>query len=426
MRPGTLLITIGIAVLLLTGTGHASEAKAGSPYDGDSAPGDGTAIGLRDLGIDLSWGVGVYSAHDGSGRLFVPERRGKIRIIRDGVKLPAPFLDVSQLITGGDNWEQGLLGMAFPPDYGAGSGHFFIYYTDVRGDSVLARYRVDPTNPDRADPNSAAVVLTVDQPFATHNGGQIAFGPDGYLYIGLGDGGSQGDPHNNAQNPAVLLGKVLRIDVRGDASGAASGQAAFKTFLPAIPVAKSFTYAIPPDNPCAQTPDCRPEVWARGLRNPWRFAFDSQTGDLYIGDVGLSRYEEIDFQPASSAGGENYGWRLMEGPACYNPVQCDPTGLTLPVAQFGHEDGQCAVIGGAVYRGSAIPELQGVYLYGDLCTGKIWGLRRVQQGWTVTLLVDAPFRISSFGEDENGNLIAVRYEYYGRSLYLIEAAASSQ
>jgi glucose/arabinose dehydrogenase len=264
-----------------------------------------------------------------------------------------------------------------------------VSYTDKVGDLVVSRYRLSGS-PDEADANSEQVVLTVQQPYGNHNGGQLAFGPkDGYLYIGTGDGGSAGDPENRAQDPGSLLGKVLRIDVE---------------------TGNPRTYKVPASNPYASTPGYRAEIWALGLRNPWRFAFDSETADLYIGDVGQNRYEEIDFQPASSAGGENYGWRIMEGTYCYSSQDCDPAGLVLPVVEYEHTQGNCSVTGGQVYRGAEYPAWAGLYFYADYCTGRIWGLRRLGTAWESRLLHEAGFRISSFGVDETGNLWVARYD----------------
>ena len=328
----------------------------------------------------------VVHTGDGSGRLFVVERPGRIRIIRDGQLLPTPFLDITGRVLSAST-EQGLLSVAFPQDY-ASQGHFYVDYTDLLGDTVIARYAVT-ADPNVADPNSEQIVLTVDQPYANHNGGQLAFGPnDGYLYIGMGDGGGGGDPNNNAQNPASLLGKLLRIDVE---------------------TGSPLTYTVPATNPFTQTVSYRPEIWALGLRNPWRFSFDRQTGDLYIGDVGQNLYEEVDFQPASSPGGENYGWNIMEGLHCYGASSCNGAGLTLPILEYPHAQGDCSVTGGAVYRGSAYPMMNGMYVYADFCTGRIWGLRNDGSTWQSTLLLDTPFQITSFGEDEIGNVWLTRY-----------------
>ena len=336
------------------------------------------ALEERFAGFDRP--VQLAHAGDGSGRLFVVEQEGRIKVIKAGQVLAEPFLDISNRVS--CCGERGLLGLAFPSGYFA-SAHFYVNYTDIGGDTVVSRFSVG-SNPDRADSASEEVLLTIDQPFANHNGGQLAFGPDGYLYIGMGDGGSGGDPDNRAQNPLSLLGKLLRIDVEtGDAS-----------------------YRIPPSNPFAANPGYRPEIWALGLRNPWRFAFDSRTGDLFIADVGQNSYEEVNFQPASSRGGENYGWRVMEGLHCFNPDPCDPTGLVLPVVEYDHSLG-CSVSGGQVYRGARWPRLDGIYLYGDYCSGRIWGLRRTAGGWEHRQLADTDLQISAFGLDELGVVYAV-------------------
>jgi glucose/arabinose dehydrogenase len=239
-------------------------------------------------------------------------------------------------------------------------------------------------------------VLKVDQPFANHNGGQLAFGRDGYLYIGMGDGGSGGDPQNNGQKPSTLLGKMLRIDVE-------SGQ---------VP------YAIPPSNPFRQKAGYRPEIWALGLRNPWRFSFDRETGDLYIGDVGQNAYEEVDFQPSSSKGGQNYGWKIMEGTQCFESNTCDKKGLTLPVVEYEHSQG-CSVTGGVVYRGQNYPGMRGIYFYGDYCSGRVWGLKRSGTTWQNTLLSKTSYSISSFGEDQAGNVYMT--DYGSGDIYLIKS-----
>ncbi len=340
----------------------------------------------------LSRPVHIANAGDNSERLFVVEQAGRIRIIKDGALWNTPFLDIASRVS--CCGERGLLSVAFPPDY-ASKGYFYVDYTDTSGDTVIARYGLTG-DPDAADPDSEQVILTVDQPYANHNGGQLAFGPDGYLYIGMGDGGSAGDPGNYAQNPDSLLGKILRID----------------TESPGDPA----TYVIPPTNPYTQTAGYRGEIWALGLRNPWRFSFDRQTGDLYIGDVGQSSYEEIDYQPASSPGGENYGWKIMEGSHCYNAQSCDDSGLTPPVWEYSHAEG-CSVTGGMVYRESGHPSIYGIYLYGDYCSGRIWGLKHDGDAWQNALLYDADFRIASFGEDESGYLYVT--DYLGGAIYRI-------
>ncbi|MGE0827120.1 MAG: PQQ-dependent sugar dehydrogenase [Candidatus Binatia bacterium] len=326
--------------------------------------------------------VHITHAGDGSQRLFIVEQEGRIRIIKDGVLRASPFLDISAHVS--CCGERGLLSVAFPPEYPS-KEHFYVNYTNADGDTVVARYRL-ASDPDIADPNSEEVILFVDQPFSNHNGGQLAFGPDGYLYIGTGDGGSGGDPQNNGQRMDTVLGKLLRLDVE-------SG-------LP--------PYTIPPDNPFVQTPTYRPEIWALGLRNPWRFSFDRETGDLYLGDVGQGIYEEIDFQSVASTGGENYGWRIMEGAHCFNSNSCNQNELTLPLVEYDHSQG-CSVTGGFVYRGLQYPRLRGVYFYGDFCSGQLWGVQQSEGSAQPRFALDSSFNISTFGEDEAGELYLADY-----------------
>jgi glucose/arabinose dehydrogenase len=306
---------------------------------------------------------------DGSGRLFVIEKVGRIRIIENDQLLETPFLDISDHVGSSGN-EQGLLGLVFHPQYQE-NGRFFVNYTDVNGDTVFARFQVS-SDPNIADPNSEVELLGVDQPFPNHNGGGLVFGPDGFLYAGLGDGGSQGDPNGNAQNTDVLLGKMLRLDVDS-----------------------ADPYAVPADNPFGN------EVWAYGLRNPWRFSFDRATGDLYIADVGGTAWEEIDFLPAGSPGGTNFGWDHREG--AHDFEGGGPEGMIDPVAEYSHPEGGCSVTGGYVYRGS-MSEWNGIYLYGDYCTGLIWGLIRGDDGWQNQQLFDVSANITSFGQDDSGEL----------------------
>jgi len=358
-------------------------------------PGPLPQLSLAAVAVGFASPVHVTHAGDGRSRIFVVEQAGRIRILDNGVVLPSPFLDISAklgcVVCPGT--EQGLLSVAFPPGF-ASKGYFYVNYTGIPvtpavvPPTVVARYRVSAGDANAADPASEEVLLTIPQPFANHNGGQLAFGPDGYLYIGMGDGGSGGDPQNNGQSPGTLLGKLLRIDVE---SGAAP-------------------YAVPPDNPFVGAAGFRPEIWALGLRNPWRFSFDRLTGDLYIGDVGQGAFEEIDFQPAGDPGGQNYGWNIMEGDSCYPPgtVGCNSTGFTLPVFVYTHVP-ECSVTGGHVYRGSAIPSLQGVYLFGDLCSGRIWGIRKNGASWDNAVLATTTLTISTFGEDEPGNVYVANY-----------------
>ena len=311
--------------------------------------------------------VDIQPANDGGGRLFIIEKYGVIRIFKNGRLLSQPFLDITDRVNDNGN-EMGLLGMAFHPDYEQ-NGYFYVNYTGSGGDTRISRFQA---NGDQADAASEKILLIVKQPYQNHNGGAVAFGPDGYLYLGLGDGGLAGDPHKNGQNTASLLGKILRIDVNnGD------------------------PYAIPADNPFGN------EVWAYGLRNPWRISFDRVTGDLWIGDVGQGTWEEIDYLPSGSAGGANFGWSIMEGNHDYDG-SAQP-GFLLPAVEYSHSEGGCAVTGGYVYRGS-MPEWYGIYLYGDYCTGKIWGLILSNGQWQSQVLFEAGETITTFGQDESGDL----------------------
>ncbi len=350
-------------------------------------------IGVEPLVSGLARPVAISHAGDGSNRLFITLQGGQI-VIFDGTELlPEPFLDITTLVS--CCGERGLLSVAFHPIY-ASNGFFYINYTDNSGNTVIARYTVS-ADPNVADPDSAAVLLTISQPFGNHNGGQLQFGPDGYLYIGMGDGGSAGDPQNNAQNLNTLLGKMLRIDVDS-----------------------GFPYAIPPDNPFVGVIDALDEIWALGLRNPWRFSFDRLTGDLFIGDVGQNSWEEVDFQPATSSGGENYGWRLMEGNHCFNPpVDCDDGTLALPILEYDHSLG-CSITGGYLYRGTQSPQFQGTYLYADYCSGRIWGAKAdASGGWITNELLDTDFLITTFGEDEAGEIYFAHYAPANGAIYRI-------
>lgn len=315
--------------------------------------------------------VFVANAGDGSARLFVVEQAGTIRTT-DGQL----FLDIRARVNDSGN-EQGLLGLAFAPNF-RDTGVFYVNYTATNGDSVTARFKL-AADKQTGDSASEEILIRIEDPAANHNGGMIAFGPDGYLYIGLGDGGAADDRFQNGQNRNTLWGKLLRIDVSG-----ASG------------------YTIPADNPF-DTDEARPEIWAYGLRNPWRFSFDRASGDLYLADVGQARVEWIEYQPKTSGGGQNYGWPILEGSTCLRGSECDKTGLTLPVAEYGHDDG-CAIVGGYVYRGARYPALVGFYLFADYCSGKIWTMQRDGAAWTTTERLDKQMLISSFGEDEAGEI----------------------
>jgi glucose/arabinose dehydrogenase len=348
----------------------------------DSAP-DLSKYKLVTVVKDFTRPVFVTGAGDGSGRLFIMEQGGKIFVMVNGALQTTPFLDVSDLVSRDAN-ERGLLGLAFHPQY-TQNGTFFIDYTDKGGDTTIARYKVSSSDPNAADPNSAEMLLHINQPYANHNGGNLAFGPDGYLYIGMGDGGSSGDPFQNGQNFGVLLAKILRIDVDSGTP-----------------------YGIPADNPSATNSAFAPEVWATGLRNPWRFSFDRATGDLYIGDVGQDNWEEVDFQPAGSPGGLNYGWNIMEGTHRYSNAAA-PDNLVAPFFDYSHSNG-CSVTGGYVYRGQTLPDLQGVYFFGDYCFGTIWAsYRDSSNAWHTNVFTDAHVAISSFGQDDDGELYVVNH-----------------
>ncbi len=328
-------------------------------------------ISVELLTQGLNGPVDIQSARDGSNRLFVVEQSGRIRIVSNGQLHNQPFLDIQDRVVSGG--ERGLLGLAFAPGY-AQSGRFYVNYTGAGGHTVISMFTVT-SDPDVADASSEVVLLTINQPFANHNGGQLQFG-DGGLYIAVGDGGSSGDPNNNAQSLNTLLGKILRIDVESQ---------------PGV-------LTIPSGNPYVGTPDARGEIWAYGLRNPWRFSFDSETNQMWIADVGQNNFEEVNRVSASSAG-MNYGWRRMEGLQCFEP-NCNSTGLTLPVSVYSHSEG-CSVTGGYVYRGSQFPGLRGTYIYGDFCSGRIWGINQQNQN---RLLLSSGLGITSFGQDEADEL----------------------
>jgi glucose/arabinose dehydrogenase len=330
----------------------------------------------------------VYVTHagDGSGRIFVVEQPGRVQVVKDGQIGSQPFLDIASLV-GSGGLEQGLLSLAFHPRYPE-NGYFFVNYTDRQGDTIIARYSVSD-DPDAADPESAKQLLAIGQPYPNHNGGHILFGPGGYLYVGMGDGGSANDPENRAQDLGTLLGKILRLDVDN-----------------------ADPYGVPPTNPFVDRADARPEIWSYGWRNPWRLAFDTATGDMFIADVGQNQYEEVHVELAGQPGGLNYGWRLMEGSHCFNPAQCDPEALdvVLPVTEYDHGQG-CSITGGYVYRGSQFPALNGVYLFGDYCRGTLWGIRfEANGGWSQTELLQTGRTISSFGQDEAGEIYLVDHD----------------
>ena len=357
----------------------------------------------------------VTAPGDGTDRLFVLEQPGRIRIIQNGVLLETPFLEFEAQVDDGGN-EQGLLGLAFAPDY-ASSGHFFLNYTNNDGGTTISRWTVSATDADLADAASEFVVLELEQPARNHNGGMVLFGPDGYLYVGTGDGGGANDRYENGQNAETLLGKMLRLDVTSDLEQ---------------------PYTIPTDNPWVETDwtrsdgsvvDVRDEIWAVGLRNPWRYSFDQATGDLWIGDVGQNKVEEIHFTPAASLTGQplpplNFGWPIAEGSACFaEPDACSQEGLIQPVAEYLH-DGHCSVTGGYVYRGEAHPVLKGVYLFGDFCSGTVWAtVPDGAGGWSTVEAAKFDAQISSFGEDADGELYITDL---GGTLYRISVQGSNE
>ena len=384
-----------------------AQGTAGSSASGPAPSGsavasttfDPTGLKLKvDVVVDgLAAPLDVTNAADGSGRLFVAEQGGQIRIVKAGALVGRPFLDIGGRISSGG--ERGLLGLAFHPGYPA-DPRFFVNYTDRDGNTVISSFRVSASDPDMADPDSESIILRVNQPFPNHNGGSVVFGPDGMLYLGLGDGGSGGDPQGNGQRLDTLLAKILRIDVDGDSEA---------------------PYRVPADNPFVSVAGARPEIWLTGLRNPWRIRFDRATGDLWIGDVGQALWEEIDVA-RTGVSGLNYGWNTMEGFHCFNPSRgCNQTGLTLPVAEYGHDLG-CAVIGGVVVRDPRQPRLDGGYLFGDDCSDNLWVMSPVGDGRREPLIAAKIGRsTSSIGEGEDGTVYATSL---GGELLRISTAGS--
>jgi len=384
------LLAVSLSLILLV-----AASSCGSEFTNETPePPEGTVpVALQEVAAGLAFPL-YLTAPAGDPRLFVVEKGGTIRVIKDGAVLGTPFLNLTGAVSTGS--EQGLLGLAFPPDY-VSTGRFAVHYTDPAGNTRVSTFLAS-SDPDLADAATESVVLTAEQPFPNHNGGQIRFGPDGHLYIALGDGGSGDDPGGRGQSLDDLLGAILRIDLDGG-----------------IP------YAVPADNPFVGTAGARPEIWSYGLRNPWRFSFDRLNGDLYVGDVGQNQWEEIDYAPATAGAGRgvNFGWRTMEGRHCFGGGSCDQTGLALPVLEYDHGSG-CSVTGGYVYRGTAIPELQGHYFYADFCQGWVPSLR-VDAG-VVTAQADWPTlrpggSIPSFGEDSAGELYVLASD--GRVLKIV-------
>jgi len=354
------------------------------------------AVSLRLVASGLELPVAVANAGDGSGRLFIAEQAGRIRAVKNGALLPTPFLDITAL-TDADG-ERGLLGLAFHPQYAA-NRKFYVFYTRTSDGALqISEFLATVADADLADAASERRIITIPHPNAgNHNGGQIAFGPEGYLYIATGDGGGGGDQFGNAQNLNALLGKLLRIDVNGDD----------------FPADATRNYAVPPSNPFVGVENAAPEIWAYGLRNPWRFSFDRMTGDLFIADVGQQRREEVSFEPAGDAGGHNYGWPILEGSLCYpSGTSCDPSGKVLPIFEHTATSGWHAIIGGYVYRGRKSAALRGFYIYSDYYVNSLYAASVNGDGtsWSTSPLVASPFSITAFGEDEAGELYLVSHD----------------
>jgi glucose/arabinose dehydrogenase len=362
-----------------------------------AAPSDARIkLSLRTAG--LSDPVFVTSARDGTDRMFIVEQTGRIRIYVNGAVRSTPFLSIGTSISNGS--EQGLLGLAFHPSFKT-NHKLYINYTNTAGDTVIREYRTSSSNPNVVDKSTGRTILKIDQPYANHNGGMLAFGRDGYLYIGMGDGGDGGDPQDRAQNVNSLLGKLLRIDVNHSTSTTA--------------------YRSPSTNPYVGTAG-RDEIWEIGLRNPWRFSFDRSNGNLWIGDVGQDAWEEVDRAIATSSGAGrkvNWGWDDMEGRHCYEPMAgCRTSGRTLPLAEYGHANGRCAVTGGYVFRGARVPALVGGYVFADYCSGEIWVVSSgASSPATKTLLLDTSYQISGFGESAGGELYVL--DHAGGAMYLV-------
>jgi glucose/arabinose dehydrogenase len=372
-----------VSLLTLTAVGSNGVERRGTSAPAErvfrAAPAAAPDFAVQTLAINLTSITSIV--HAGDPRLFLTLQTGRIVVYEGGLVLPTAFLDVTADVS--CCGERGLLSVAFHPMY-ASNGFFFINYTNRVGDTVIARYQVSQTDPNVADPMTRRVLMTIPQPFANHNGGELQFGPDGYLYIGMGDGGSATDPACVAQRDDTPLGKMLRIDVNQNAE-------------------VEPYHGIPPDNPFVGPSDPLDAIWAKGLRNPWRFSFDRLTGDLWIADVGQGSREEVNFQPRTSPGGENYGWKLLEGTLCTEnrgscpaALPCESPGFTAPVYEYRHDAGECSIMGGYVYRGAAIPDLYGFYVYGDYCTGEIWAANQ-----PVTPRVRF---LTTFGEDVAGEL----------------------
>ncbi len=387
MRLAPRLFVLALVTAGCSGDDVTAPPSSGAATPATVVPGPRLEYALEPFAEGLASPTFVTHAGDGSGLLYVVEQEGRIRTVdTEGTVGETPFLDIAERVVAGG--EQGLLGLAFHPDY-PDDDRFLVMYTAVDdGTNTISEFT---TADGTADPTSERIILAIPDFAGNHNGGMVAFGPDGYLHVGTGDGGGGGDPQGNGQDAFALLGKILRIDVDGEAAGGSP-------------------YAIPADNPFADGAAAAPEVWALGLRNPWRFTFDAETGDMWIADVGQSQWEEVNAELAGQ-GGRNYGWNIMEGPDCFEADTCDQAGLTLPVTAYEHGSGDCTVVGGYVYRGEAFPEMQGTYFYGDYCSGLIWTLDAAAATSAGSAEGGSPLGagilLSSFGEDEAGELYAV-------------------
>jgi glucose/arabinose dehydrogenase len=408
--PGFVVVTL-MLIALLAGCARGSDPvviDTPAPTPSEPAPQPGVTPDLGALEIafapvadGFTQPVLVLGPGDGSGRLFVVERGGLLKVVQDGEVEPEPFLDLSDAVS--TDSERGFLGIAFPKGF-AEHGRFYVNYTDADGSSVVSRFLAGDTGADRA---SETVLLRTPQPYANHNGGHLAFGPDGYLYTSFGDGGSGGDPMGNGQNLLTLLGAMLRLDV---------GES------PDSPVdPDGDTYGIPDDNPFADGERGLPEIWSYGLRNPWRFSFDRETGDLWIADVGQNAVEEVNFQPSTSDGGENWGWNLFEGTSPFpsdRTVTEDQADFAWPIVEYRHPIGR-SVTGGFVYRGADFPQMRGVYLYGDFVSGRVWGLVRPEGAPAENReLAETGMSVVSFGEDDDGEVYLVDFS---GAIYRVEA-----
>ncbi len=392
------------SLALMTGLALASFASAQDKVaqPGGKLPKD-VSIELVEVAGGFIDPINVAIPKDGTDRVFVVERQGVIRIIKDGEVLKRPFMDISDIVVS-SFVEQGLYDIEFHPDFKK-NGLFYIHYSDMwfNGDSMIAEYKVDSKNKDKADPDSARVIIRIHQPYANHNGGEIVFGPDGYLYIGSGDGGWEGDVLNAGQDLSTLLGKILRIDVNGKDSDKAYRIPKDNPFI--TPEQQMVLFGVAEETFAKIHPNARPEIWAWGLRNPLKFQFDAKTKDLYIADVGQNHWEELNFQPADSKGGENYGWKWMCGSHNFPISRKGPPVGVLPIVEYSHVDQGICTVGLGIYRGKKYPSLDGIYFLGDWGSGKVWGVARDKAGkWQCQELLDTQLMLTGSGEAEDGTI----------------------